>query len=403
MSGWGSTRVTEEKFPEIKSLTRNFQSLNIDMGLMKGLTQSLFNVVLHVGKNVRCLKLSVEELENMPEFYLMLKEMPLLEKLDIVRYNIDKPVTLTDNKLSEICLKNLKVLELGQGMWFILKEITVPHIKTVVFDSYHLNHPGLIDPYALTLTNFLNRSDTLKEITIAGTPLKAIFLSDLPRNFKFHLKKLSFELYDEKVCENFEKFLESQAMSLEEIDLNSNLDRIIIAVFNTTRVKKLTLYSDRMPREKDFYDQLIPSQSIKDLIIKQSLTDEMLKGVLEKIPNLKNFKHICGFPSSDEMSKMLAFMAAHNPKLESLDMFGFGDDQDYINTKFDNLKSLCLKDPNSPQTLIKFIINNPSITSVNIAKMPKDYFEEFMTSLRNRPGFTINGTETRSYSIKRTC
>lgn len=207
------------KFDEIKSVRRRFQSLCVELkwqNCQKEI-QELIKISRCHGSQLKSFSLSSACFFKPKDFCGILENLPMLEELQLyyTRFELNNDGF---NVSETITMLNLKTIKLDNSSWTFLKYFKSPRLKSI--EVLYGNNSD-----RLYLLEFLRNLQNLESIALDGSALDAIFKLKMLENVQFQLKRLrilskfSYET-STKVDRNFYNFLESQT-KLEEIIFGS--------------------------------------------------------------------------------------------------------------------------------------------------------------------------------------
>lgn len=377
-----------DKFDEIMSLKRNFQSIdvNCDDSRAWNAIELFIELTAHHGSQIRSLTLHKADFKHSKDFCTILKNVPMLEHLEISRTKFSLPESEKNNKVRSVPLKHLKSIKVVYSSWVLFKYFMGSKI-TQEF-SLVLSTAQVRKSERENLVSFLEISNTLKSFEMDREAYERIFEFDFTRSFPFNLKKFKFFSYTFKsevnqVDENFINFLASQASSLEELSLEFSSREILQTIFTRLeKLTKLTLNSNSLPTDKEFYDQLIPLENLKEIYADDRIPNEIAAmGLLGNCPNLEVLKVDCD--PHEVISNILPFIAVENPKLRimHIDTLKVHHNPE---VEFKYLEALHVFFFKNSRYLLAFLRNNPTVKTLKVKWIYDEVFvDEILDALMN--------------------
>ncbi|KAJ6648540.1 hypothetical protein Bhyg_03770 [Pseudolycoriella hygida] len=171
--------------------------------------------------------------------------------------------------------------------------------------------------------------------------------------------------YDIKDISNFGTFLETQASSLTELDLNYVEPAIIKIIFTKLKVlEKLTIRAMTITSESSFYASFKKMPKLKELILRGDILCKF-KEILANCAYLETFSlrdnHFCYL----DLDNILIFMAAKNPAVKSLSLDSLPK-RISRELKFCHLKFLHVETCETFENLLQFLENNTTVETLSL-------------------------------------
>jgi len=250
-------------------------------------------------------------------------------------------------KPNSIDLPDLKVLEMEVADLYNFMKVTK---QVKMLEKLKINIQAA--RYQKIMTEFILKQDNLKELAIEATNVfEHVYFPtrNINNDVKFRLKRLKIKTMKEIHNEFFDRFLETQADSLEEIYFQFRItDSTMDVVFN--KLKNLKKYTQKFD-QNDWspLDQVTYYRSVNNRGLK-------LNKISSSFPNLISFK--ChSLLESDGIFSML-----------SLDVLKL-DISNLINARFVSLTKLTiskLMDVRSENCWLKFVKNIKNVDNLSI-------------------------------------
>ncbi|KAJ6648543.1 hypothetical protein Bhyg_03773 [Pseudolycoriella hygida] len=376
LNDYGSKSIS--RFDEIMSLTRKFQSINIY--LCSGEHQwtdkpidLLVQIAARHGPNIRKLVLSNAEIENWSDFSSILSSMPLLNEVVLDRMKVDEVDNFTGG--NEAFLSKLNKLTLSTCDWDIFKFFISTPIREL---KISIDLGCEIIQQGKHYMRFLQASQRLESIEVNSMYSAQTFKTTLDGAVCLKLKRFKYSTisrtYDIKNIDSiFGTFLEAQASSLTELELDYVHPTIIKIIFTKLKVlEKLTINGKTLPSEKSFYASFKKMPKLKELILLDDISCELaVKEILANCANLETFTF------RDEpisfLDNILNFMAANNPAVKSLSLNSLPE---IISPelKFHHFKFLHVSECETVENLLQFLNNNPTVEKLSLSFVTMDVF-----------------------------
>lgn len=366
------------------NLSRRFQSMNVTVNsnnllhspdeIWKKNSVQITNLLVQVsakhGSQIRKLVLNHVEFNNPVDFYKVLSNMPLLNDLVLsrVKINLDD-VTYGEN----VTFSKLNKLTVNTCDWKIFEFFMTSPIKELNIT----NKFALVDDQQLkTYMRFLEACDKLESIEFDLMAYAKTFLNQMDSKISFKLKRLkylsfspSYEMGD--IDTNFGTFLQSQASSLKELDLNYTLPSVIKIIFTKLKVlEKLRLHATFLPDNENFYCSFTNMPHLKELTLHDDIPSKI--AVKEILRNCKNLETLTAIHDANEhISRILPFIAVHCPLIKnlSLDFLSLAS----VDVKFQHLKFLHI---HSTDNLFTFLSNNTTIEKLSLNLLTENYIPD---------------------------
>ncbi|KAJ6648533.1 hypothetical protein Bhyg_03763 [Pseudolycoriella hygida] len=358
------------RFHKIMSLTRRFQSITLRLSEYepnKKWTENVINSLVQVAVRhgpIRKLVLSKAEIKNSSDFYRILSSMPLLNEVVLNEVKVDKVDDFTGG--NEAFLSKLNKLTISDSDWNIFKFfISTPIRELQIFNDLYFKDI----PHPKNYMRFLQAFQQLESIELDKTSYTIMFRTTLDDAICLKLKRLKyspfFRSYDNNVARNFGTFLETQASSLTELDLNYVHPTIIKIIFTKLKVlEKLRINPMMLPIQSSFYASFKKMPKLKELILFDNIQSELaVKQILANCANLETFS--ASWDTYGFLDNIVNFMAANNPAVKSLSLVSLPK---IISPelKFSHLKFLHVEMCDNFEHLLQFLDNNPTVETVSL-------------------------------------
>lgn len=375
-----------ENLEEILSINRKFQTILIaldEFNLPKAVekeAKAILQVMSRHGSQVRLLDLSNVHLDCPDDFGVIVRSVPLLEKLKVLDLSFAKseheaniaPVLLK-------CLRSVRISEKSDST--IFKYFTAPHITSLDLLGSFSND------FAHTM-KFLKSGHHLESMELGKFAFLKFFhteskISDLKLKKMSLLTSIFAEVVSTQVGENLDEFLKSQATTLEYLQLDWASREVLKTIF--TRLKQLKiLHADLqfLPADKEFYEALKPMASLEEIYSEYEFPNEVAaEGILGNCPNLA----FLTVPNDMKATALLPFIAVNNPKLKKLSIHSMTAQME-PEVKFHSLSELSVFFVDNLTFVTAFIANNPSIETLNAECVVGETLNvEALKALTNQP------------------
>lgn len=373
-------------FNEVASIRRNFQSIDVHLSNSTKYLQMFLELIRTHGYQVRSLKLKCDEAMSFLDFSEVFKYLPMLEELKIFNCSIE----ISTISCSKVLFHKLKILEINDLDCSILENFSAPELT-----SLSINDCKGTSCFSLII--FLLASTRLKTLTFINSGMPNIFCTEMSQlNLKTLQIVVNTELFSrlqlsDEICFEFIQFLESQT-SLVELRLEGfELNEVVTTIFNYLKqLKTLCVGSRILPNTDELYDQLEPSQSLKEIEFHKDFWGTSINKILNKCPELESLKLNIIKPV---VLETLTVIEASNPKIKALSITSFDT---YIRTdvKFNFLHSLEITEITNTNFLHSILRMNPTIENVTMQIYEVDFrnlcekiFEDrFLNILTYHPG-----------------
>lgn len=377
----------EEKVEEVLSLERKFQAIDVtffDLRVQNA-AESFVQIIACHGSQIREMVLRDVNFRSFDEFHQILKNVPLLESLEIERLRFNQVGKPSDIKT--VTLKKLQTLKIDGSSWAVFQ-----HLIGTQITSLTTLQSVVVPTEREYFINFLKASEKLESIELDFYAFVRVFEQELPEKLSFKLRKLRFLSYQidlHEVDEVFNKFLIAQASNIEELELNIISLKVVETILGKLKcLKRLRLHSSSLSTDKEFYDFLKPIKSLKEVEAHDEfLHENAAKGLLGICPNLESLKAV--HDPTGIFSNLLPFISLYNPKLKSLSIDKMENEID-MDMKFKNLEMFHVYIVDDIEVLLSFIKANPSIATLSCGcpaakKFTSEVLEKFMneTSLKH--------------------
>lgn len=369
-----------DEIDDLLNLQRKFQSLSVNLfpfNYQKAV--KLFpDVSSRFGSQIRSLTFNECEFVLGEHFCGLVKNLPLLEELEVVKSKFHQVLEARLDKLQPVALKKLKTLKFDKSSWALFQCLVGTQVK-------HLKiAPAILSfnerPY---LINFLQACDGLESIEVIPPAFTGIFETDFRNKISFKLRSFKciqiLPIDDQEASENFSDFLTSHATTLEELQLNYLTPAILKTVLTKLKVlKKLRINSTSLPTDKEFYDQFVSVKSLRELTLHDELPDEeAVKGILKIFPNSEVLKAI--HDARGLISNLVPFLALQNQSLKALHVETLKLSSIPI---FDALEFLHIENIEDADSVVKFVKSNPTVGTFSFCRIKEGQsIEEFMKKL----------------------
>ncbi|KAJ6648545.1 hypothetical protein Bhyg_03775 [Pseudolycoriella hygida] len=353
---------------EILSLTRRFQSISITLHSRDYMwTYKPINLLVQIaarhGPNIRKLALSNADIENSSDFSSILSSMPLLNEVVLNRVKVDEVDDFTGG--NEAFLSELNKLTLSNCYWIVFKFFKSTPIRELqISNDVDFENVQQSEYYM----QFLQGSQRLESIEVKSMRSAQTFKTTLDGAICLKLKRLKYwsirPMYDIKNIDSiFGTFLEAQASSLTELELEYVHPTIVKIIFTKLKVlEKLTINGKMLPSESSFYASFKKMPKLKELVLRDHITCELaVKVILANCANLETFS-FRGEPISF-LDNILNFMAANNPAVKSLSLPEIISPE----LKFHHLKFLHVSDYETFENLLQFLNYNPTVETLSLS------------------------------------
>lgn len=367
-----------DKFDDLIEFKRHYHTLKVTLiDHADGDAAKLFlELIKRIGFSIKKLILRDGSFSSLDEFRGILQQVPSVETLKLHNLSVDEEI----NSFESVSLENLLTLEMNECDLVLLQCVTADQINSLSVNS--LNSDSI---QRETFIDFLKSSGKLQSLNINVDVYVDLFQSELNVVFPFRLKKFRisssglFTLFNlevslEELDINYGSFLRSQASSLEELDLYFSRGEIVEIIFMQLKaLKKLTIIPSAFPSEKAFYEQLKPSESLKDIRILRDFPGIAgVEGFFGNCPNLE----ILIVDISDHSQfifSMIPFVNNFNPKLKALTVRPQFVQQ-LSAAKFVSLTSFHVEYIHQKDfdIFIRFVKNNPTIEILSMWTLGKN-------------------------------
>lgn len=375
-----------EKFEEIMGLTRKFQSISMTWNSNNPphAMALLVQISSKHGKQIRKLALSLAEFENPKYFYKILNNMPLLAELEV---NSVKLLMGDFTLETPLTMRHLTTLTVNASDWNLFSYFMASTIRNLKISNKFMY---VDSQQRQTYIRFLEASDKLESMEFDLMSFAKTFHTQLNSKILFKLKRFKCLVFSPDydtgdVYMNFATFLESQALSLKELELNYVLPSITQIIFTKLKIlEKLRLNSVSLPGRNEFYNQFKTMSRLKELTLHDAITSDIaVTEILAKCPNLEtlNAQH----DPMMHIPNLLSFIAVHNPKIKCLSL-------DYllvaVPSQFKHLKFLHIETCLNFEFLIAFLRNNASIETLSLSLVEDETVpdEPTIDALLDQPG-----------------
>lgn len=348
-----------------------------------GTVELFLNISFRHGSQIRKLTLGEVEFKRFKDFSDVLTYMPLLEDLEMFKLKFALPGENKKlNNMKPVALKYLKSLKVAACSWIVFQYLIGSQITTLTLTS------TVIRPEVKCLLNFLEASTKLETLEIDNKAFNYIFQQEnLPVRLKrFKSLAFTYSLEVDPTNDNFKVFLESQAFCLEELELNYVTRDVLKTIVNKLKkLRHLRINANSLPSDKEFYDQINPMKSLKEIEVHDEVDDDVaLTGLLGNCPNLELLKALYG--TNDVSSRNIPFMMVNNEKIKYLHIDALKTEIG-AEIKLPSLQFLHVESGSNIKYLLAFIANNTSITTLSLGAIDKETsMNDFLDTLMNSTG-----------------
>jgi hypothetical protein len=203
---------------------------------------------------------------------------------------------------------------------------------------------------------------------------------DISKNIKFQLKELKFK-FNHKSESNFLNFFQTQASSLEILDVKSSNEEFLEILFNKCKnLTKLTFYG----KNSQIYSNLYLHMKNVKILTDYSFSNLNLHLIYQNFPNILHLKCFNLVDTNGIFEKL------YKLEINSIKIANFQ------NLKFTNLKILLIKSLEKIEVeshWIKFIQNVPNVEIFKInffkCKTDREIILKFLRNFLNLKNFEI--------------
>lgn len=359
------------------SLKRRFQSITITLHSIDTINQRYVNetwtdnaidLLLQItgrhGTSVRSLVLVNGEFASQHDFLSVLSCMPLLNELVVIRVKVN----LANDYINKngTMLSELNKLTVHTCNWNIFKFFMASPVKELRISN---KFTFVDDQQRLAYMNFLDAATRLEFIEFDYASHGKTFRIEVGHKTGLKLQRLKYlsfsPSFENDIDRNFGLFLESQAASLTELNLNYVSPDIIKIIFTKLKhLEKLRLNAVVLPTEKAFYGSFGQMLHLKDLNLHDDIPSEVsVKEILVNCGNLETLT--AEYDPGQYVSNQLTFMAANNPMLKSLALDALPNDIP-PEAKFNHLKVLHIRTCLNFENVIKFLNSNDTVETLSL-------------------------------------
>lgn len=382
---FGSKGLWVDKFDDIINLDRNFQSIdvNADESHAWNAVELFVELSAHHGAEVRELILHKAEFKHSNDFCEILRNVPLLERLEISRIKFTLAESENNFPIQSVALEHLKTIKVVYSSWIFFQYLMGSKITSLIMSTAQVRKFE-----REILINFLEESQTLDSIEMDREAFERIFESKFSNSFPFKLRKLKFFSYTFKsevnqIDDNFIRFLESQAQYIEDLSFEYSSREILEAIFTKLHhLKRLKLNANSLPIDKEFYDQLTPFENLKEIHADDRIPNEdAARGMFANCPNLETLKVDCD--PHEIISNILPFIATNNPNLKTLYIDTLKTQHD-PEVKFKYLEVVHVFFFKKIRYLLSFLKHNKTVHTLKVKWIYDQIFiDEVLDSLMN--------------------
>lgn len=355
------------KIDEIMALKERFLALNVCLHDQheRNIIGNFVQVTSNFGTHIRQLIIHKAKFFHAKQFCDILRNVRLLEELEIHRTSFDLSDDEDAHSVRPVKLKHLKTIKVVYSSFTLFKYLVGSQISTLIL-STALVRPEERD----AILKFLEASERLETIEMDREGFERIFQLEFPKFFPFKLKKFKFFSYTfrsevNQVEQNFINFLESMASSLEELIFEYSSREILQTIFTKlVNLRILKLNSNSLPTDKEFYDQMISFEFMKEFDADDRIPNAIAaKGILRNLPNLETLRVECD--PNDVISEILPFIANNNPEVKTLQIDTLKV-KHIPDVKFFFLEELHVFLFKDEQLLLTFIRSNPTLLKLKV-------------------------------------
>lgn len=374
-----------DKFDEIISLDRNFQSIdvNADETHAHSAVELFVDISSHHGNQIRSLTLHKAVFKHSNDFCEILRNLPNLEFLEVSRTKFDLDKSEIKCPSQTVALAHLKTVKVVYSSWVFLQFLAGSKITSLIMTTAQVRkHEREV------LIHFLEDSDKLTFIEIGREAFEIIFEFKFENDFPFYLRKIKFFSYTFKsefnqVDDNFIIFLESQSQTVEDLEFEYASREILETIFTKlVHLKRLKLNANTLPLDKEFYDQMTPFDNLREFHADDRIPNEdAARGMFINYPNLEMMSVNCD--PHGIISNILPFIASNNPKLRFMSVDTMKVQKD-PGLRFRHLEVLHVFLFKKISYLVEFLKLNSTIHTLNVKWIYDHIFiDEVLDKLMN--------------------
>lgn len=376
----GSSVVTMKKF-KLKSLASVFPSdtekdqflrkhCNVQImyredfdGTVKKLEKFDVSQVLHFF-------ISGQSSVDAAKLSMLLKKMPLLERMDFHPFFAVVEGKLEENKVDLLKLKHLHIEPTNCKMlWFF----NTQQCEKLQIVGYRPPNGEDLDD----IKSFLKRNETLKSLELNESTFKSIFAEVNDLSYKFCLEH--FEMHQpsfvgELISTNFNQFLISQSATLKSLNLFGAMNLSLCVyetIFNSLKsLQTLVLNASYLPEDDSFYANINPNESLKNLTFYKNIPSTYaVSGILKNVPNIETLKF------HGDLGDEINIVATYNTKLIKL---AINILQCALETglRFEELKYFKVNGIESTKDWLSITTASPLIETLKVEWVDKDKITE---------------------------
>lgn len=383
-----SNRMWVEHFEELMSLERKFQSMSVFLPSFhyEKSVELLIKVSLRYGSQIRSLTLNESEFDHLQDFCDILESLPLLEVLEVNKTVMKEHSKEDLSSIQPVILKQLKTLIFRSSSWSLFQCLVGSQVTNAIVFNMMLR---ITDRDCFV--KFLEESRKLESLEIDSRVFVRTFELEFRKSFEFKLKRFKFLWHFPQTDigdadKNLSLFLATQTSSLEELELNYLTHELLRVIFVKLRnVRKLRFNSTCLPTDKNFYDQLKPVNTLKEIIAHDQIpNEEAARGLLGICPNLNSLQVL--HDPENLINKILPFTAVYNTKLNALSLESFKNEVD-AGIKLNSLKFLHVETFANFEFLLSFLRSHPAIDtlSIKVEEHEEALIYEFLHVLMEEP------------------
>lgn len=325
----------------------------------------LATVTAKHGSHIRRLIFVHADIECAKDFSSILGSMPLLRELTLsrVKFNIEEDFT-KDKHFVPSKLNKLTVNTCDWNIFHFFMSSPIKELKIA-------NKFAFVDvKQRAAYVQFLVASTKLESIECDLMAYAKTFQTQMDGNISFKLKRLKYFSFSpsyefDEIDRNFGTFIESQAASLTELDLNYLSPNTVKTIFTKLKcLVKLRLNAVVLPNDSEFYGSFKQMPNLRELTLHDDIPSEVAaKQILVNCCNLETLT--ANHDPCDYIPNLLAFLAANTPMLKnlSLDTMSVAVPAE---AKFNHLKFLHIQTCSDLPNLTKFLSNNVTIETLSL-------------------------------------
>lgn len=293
----------------------------------------------------------------------------LIPNLNGLEFKNSEALNGLDEKIFEpLKLKDVDPPELSNLQYLVLEVVDYEEFyeifknaKNILRITYKLATDNVEDEFL----DFLVQQDSLKELTMVGFYDDMYDIRDLSQEVKFQLRKLDIV----SDCENFLKFLKTQAEHLEEFrhtKLNNEIFKILLENCKNLRKIFVTESCNFNIKWNDFIGYKLETVWFLQFFSTNSIN---LATIYEIFPNLKSLKclKIAVEPISFEKLQTLNIESLYLDSIKNTKFPGLTNlTVKYLQGFYDNSNILYTEKEFNEENFTKFIENVPNLENLTV-------------------------------------